>query len=443
MTCYNYNLPYFQELIQIYGLDSTKEIMFHLSQPKYNNFYKDDLELPEIKNHIIIGKDGKKLDVKSLIVFTKQSYINHINNVGTININELYEYFDKSKIDRLVGIKNFDINNLQASINQIVNDSLTAIKNKKDLTYDEKRLLNLSISINDYFGLKKIKYIPDAIFKKSDKLFEVINKLEYYSDKRFLPILNIFKKHNNYFDITFKVIDSESQYNELIKNFEANFYAAFHYDYVNNEGVIHINKFFVKLFDEFKLNYKDQRFNKILIHELVHAYSLHKLQIDNVYYKDLNNLIDYIKTFLTKEELLEYNIELGSPEELLAYIFNNDKFRLILNTIPSLQGYESNFSDNYFEIVLKDFNVKEKTILKDIFTMSINIMSSKTEFNQQHDIIYFLKEDLISNFNHISKDKLSLVTNNLIQDWIVFKETNPSFTDFRKTVIEKLEQCLT
>ena len=430
-TCLNYKLPYFQNLFDIYGEKSTKEIMAALMLPKYKSFLKAD-DFPVIKNHTIINDDGKKLDVRTLIFFTKNDYEKHLEKPTSLYIVD--DYFDKKKQYRIKYLNEFDEKDSQKSLNIVITKALNDIKNKKEHTFDEKLLLNGKLSINDFFGLKDIKYKPAPLFNSDDFLFEVFYKMELYNEQ-FKDIISLLKNniHNN---IKFSKITTKEQSDNLKSLYGSDFYAIYLYNVNKNEEEIIVNNYLIKSTDYSELKYTDDNFVKLLIHELLHSYINYKVYTDDFFHSELTNILENIKSHLSEQELLTYNNQLESVEELVVYSFIDESFKKLLNTIPV------NYNTTLLKYIDENFKFKNTTLLNQILNLSTDAIFSRKEYNNSFELISNFTKELNVQYSMLKPDILQIITNNLMKDWSVYKDSNLSFEEFKKSINEKISKCL-
>lgn len=191
VSCPNYSLPVYSQIIKLYGDNAGKEIIHKLHENRlFNEWYGDDVTtIPFITNHSIHGSNNDMLDVRDLIVDKRNDYEDYINDMvdsyllDDISYVELSSLVNNDYIDNLAtNLKELLYRYNTSNIEEAINSDISRIKStsdyllsKEELTikYDSKRykqyykysLANDSTFINDVDSL--------AIYVNDDKLYNL------------------------------------------------------------------------------------------------------------------------------------------------------------------------------------------------------------------------------------------------------------------------------
>lgn len=441
-TCINLNLPYFQNLISTYGEISAKEILANISRNDFKKWYGNSDDFPKIDNqHIITNFEGNTVDVRDFIFFSKNAYAEHLNSV-TNNVSIMDTLFNKQFQNRLI-ISNASLNlNGQQQINNIIKDSIENIKLKPTKTFDEQKLIDGSISIENYFGLnKQYKYLPDNKYDTQDELFEVYHKLKLYAEPKYLPLINYLIKNSSNNKIIFEKVTTEKKNNKLIKITDNKFSALYKPISDNNTSIIYINEYQLKKDNYIKGSLKyDDIVTRLIIHELLHDYTNYRFYIDDNFKEKFDNILKHIRDNLSNEELKNLDYILSDSRELITYLLSDDSFKSILMSIPS--NTQNDVYHEYLHVIKKSIDVKDKSIIDDILSEGLNTIQLKPLYNSDFNNIQSLKREVKSMYRHISDDTLIPILESIEKDWFVSKLNNLNFNLFKNELLNRLKNCL-
>lgn len=191
VSCPNYSLPIYSQILRLYGDSAGKEIIHKLHENKlFNEWYGSDItSVPFITNHSIYGSNNDMLDVRDLIVDKRSDYEEYINDMvdsyllNAISYVELSSTVNNDYIDNLAtNLKELLHKYNTSNIEEAINSDISRIKNTDDyllspeeltIKYNSKKykqyykysLANDSTFINDVDSL--------AIYVNDDKLYNL------------------------------------------------------------------------------------------------------------------------------------------------------------------------------------------------------------------------------------------------------------------------------
>lgn len=451
MICYNYNLPYFQNIVLTYGKHAAAEIIAYIGTDEFKQWYGNEYEFPEIQNHIIKNSDGKSLDVRSLINVMKNEYADYLSsNLPTeVMENRIDKFFRKSHQQKLILPSSFDNLEDQHFINSIIKKSIENIKLKANKTYDEQQLLQGKISIEKYFGLNdQFKYIPENKYDTNDALFEVYHKLKIYADSKYLPLINFLANNSDNTNVTFSKISSPKKDDKYSKLMSSKFAALYKPNLSDNSATIILNEYQLK-----KQNLIDSKFTyndnvvKYLLHELLHEYTNYRFNIDDDFKQKFIKIYDYIMENLPENHTSMIRYNMTEPHEIITYVFSDDLFKETLEKIPSFKNNNISIYTDTINLIKKAMNIKDGSIVEQLLEDSIETISLKNDYNTDYAKIENLKRLITNRYHYLNSKILSVIIDSVNVDWLSYKfnnktEAQNNFNEFQENFLKKIHNCL-
>lgn len=448
MICYNYNLPYFQNIISTYGKHAAAEIITYIGTDKFKQWYGNEYEFPQIQNHIITNKNGEHLDIRSLIITMKNEYAEYLSNNTPTEVikNRVDTFFKKSYQQKLVLPSSFDNLEDQHFINSIIKKSIENIKLKANTTYDEQQLLQGKISIEKYFGLNdQFKYIPENKYNTSDSLFEVYHKLKMFADSKYLPLITFLANNSYNTNVTFSKISSPKKDDKYSKLMGSKFAALYKPNLNDNSATIILNEYQLR-----KQNLIDSKFTyndnvvKYILHELLHEYTNYRFDIDEEFRQKFINMYDYIIDNLPENHTSVIRYNMTEPHEIITYVFSDDLFKDTLNKIPSLENNATSMYADTINTIKKAMNIKDGSVVEQLLQDSLETISLKSKYNDDYVKIQNLKQLITDRYHYLDSTMLSVIINSIDTDWLSFKFNNKpeNFNEFQEFFLKKINNCL-
>lgn len=407
--CLNLSLPHYQNILTKYGENVGLELISYLTSNKFIDWYGSET-FPSIYNDIITNSKGEQLFVIDTLSFTKSLFKPSVVN----------------KVEK-------QLNNVSPK------DIIEQIKSKRsNLTEIEKRLMSGKISIDDFFKSTNKTYIPDTEYNNDDKLFEVFHKLEMYADDKYKPLIKFIKTNIGNYEIKFDTIDTLDNYITEQKLIGSEFYG--YYDPVTN--TIKMNKYLFNK-DDKNFNYNNPEFNAYILHELLHALTTFRFNNDDTFRNKMNDLLEYIKSNMSSNDLQKFSNYLDDSEELITWSFHDSDFQIALSKIPI---YSKNVSvyQNFIDNIKAFINIDKPGVIDDVFHQTLDtIYQQKVQTDLDAPNITDLKSIILKKNYPISNDQLNDILQGLKSDWLNFKtDYNFDFNNYKNQVIEKLDNCL-
>ena len=285
---------------------SLKNFFLYSKQGGDSNMDNDNSQ--EVKLQPVKPKTKKK---KSLVGKVNTTIVNKIKKISSEIENLEGSGFDEGA----VSIKKKIVENIQTKLNKKVDKYNSNILDcEKSLSGYEENLSNLN---SDEFKLKKVKDLKTFLGIKKNKALKILRERKIELDRALIDCANNnaqkklirakfdFEKIENKKNAEFKIINKDSNGNEIIK-YDYNF------DIIN--GVVDIydrhgnSKFLDKLIDCKCLKSSDLE----LINKIFKEYPSTILHIPYIYLKSLSQRNIEIQSFSGKFNLLEYIIQIAN-----------------------------------------------------------------------------------------------------------------------------------
>jgi len=294
--------------------------------------------------------------------------------------------------------------------NEINLNNLNEIKkNLNNSIFIDKKIIN---TINNFNIIRsfELNINNDIIFLNIVSNKEI--KINFI--KKIIDTIVFFRK----IDINFPVINLTI--NLFLTNYKKKFPS---YKSINYLGISNVNTGFTTFYNQTtrEINlYRKEEINKVLIHELIHAYNIDEYYIIN--HEEYSNKLSELYNIKSINGLRMYE----SYTESLAIIIHSIKISIEKNiSINKIINDEINFSLGQIENILNFYNINNLNELKD----------KKKELNEESSIFsyYIIKGSLLNNIN----EYLTFLNKNNI-NYFSLKTNNIS--EFYKLIIKSLKK---
>ena len=179
-SCPNYNIPIYNKIISIYGIDAGKEIIDTLhDNSDFEDWYgSHSATISNLSYHKIYNTSGDYLDLREFIVDMKDSYEEHIDKYISLYLSEditkkeLENIYNQSDVNVLSKRVQKLVNTYNSSnISNLIDNDYNRILNSedKDLTIDELQVKR---------GIKS----KEEYYKYTDNVEVMLNKLSIKYD---------------------------------------------------------------------------------------------------------------------------------------------------------------------------------------------------------------------------------------------------------------------
>ena len=190
VSCPNYSLPIYAQIIKLYGVEAGKEIVNKLHEnDRFVEWYGADISsVPFISNHIIRNENNEVLDLRDLITENVLQYESYINNlidnhlIGEMSYVALSEIYNADYTDNLTDflkqlLRQYNTSNIEIAIQE----DIRRIKNTDDslLSEEERRVKYNQKNYKRYYAYSMVKdstFINDidslATYVGDEKLYK-------------------------------------------------------------------------------------------------------------------------------------------------------------------------------------------------------------------------------------------------------------------------------